>query len=343
MAEQPTPAASVWRDLTEHVAVPSTFVLGLMAMLMWACDSPSPHSDASASRVRLTSIRDFLPADGGLSQTTINAFIVDREGEPVSGATVTFGTTLGILEGANPATSNAGDASIILKSTAETGIAVVTANVFYTEDGFPQELRNEIEIRILNPKYRVDLRSVSGLNVIAANSSYPLRAQVFDTENNLPAPPGVTVAFQICDYQLQPTPGTPTPTAIPTGALTSTLVTTGADGIATVNYVSPSNVNSGRVIFAAYAGELIPPNPESCPPVDQTTFPGYAQFEAFTTSNTATPTPTSTPTPTATPTIFFTATPTPTPTVGPGTPTSTPLTPTSIFVPTATPDVPGFP
>lgn len=310
----PSVKESVW-----EVVAPLLAMVGMLSFLLYACDSPSPHSAAAEGRLLLSSTASFLPADGQ-STTTINAFVLNRQGEPMTGADVIFSTNLGVLTGTNPAPISSGEAQITLQSVTRSGTAEVVARVkTFDENGYPDELKNEIYIPISSPKYAVDLRSVGGNNTIAAGSNFELRAFVTDSVTGAPVPAGIEVNFALCG--LSPTPNPDLNETL--GFLTDTLAVTDGEGVATVSYVGPSNIIGAQARFVAWAGELVPMSPEMCPAADPVNFPGYDEFFAFTTSNTATPTPTPSPTPTSTPTPTSSPTPGDTPTSAPtATPTS---------------------
>ncbi|MFZ2808810.1 MAG: invasin domain 3-containing protein, partial [Desulfosalsimonadaceae bacterium] len=86
--------------------------------------------DASATvvgGVMVTSGAASIPANG-TSTTAIRATVVDTDGNPMSGFTVNFATTLGTLSSASAVTNGSGIAQVTLTSAPNTGIATVTAN-----------------------------------------------------------------------------------------------------------------------------------------------------------------------------------------------------------------------
>ncbi|MDO9262374.1 MAG: invasin domain 3-containing protein, partial [Desulfosalsimonadaceae bacterium] len=85
--------------------------------------------DASASvvgSITVTSGVSSLVANG-TSQTAIRATVLNSCGNPMSGVTVNFATTLGTLSAANALTNASGVAQVTLTSAANTGTATVTA------------------------------------------------------------------------------------------------------------------------------------------------------------------------------------------------------------------------
>jgi hypothetical protein len=298
-------------------------IIGGLVASITGCDSPSEHSEASAARLRLTASSLVVPADGG-SSVTIQVFASQTGGTPLN-AQIYAETTFGDFEETFPLAASSGIAKLTLNAPSFPGTAVVTVTAIGTNDnGYPDELRDSITINVVNPKYRVDLEGLNGVNSVALGYNGVFRAYVYDAQTGAIAHEGVPVRMKICSYS---------PNGANPGFIGGEVFYTSANGYATMTYTTDDTPQApeGFAVIAAWAGELVPANADSCPSEDRVTYPGYDTLEVRVVNGTPTKTPTPTPTPTKTPTLTpiptDTKTPTPSPTGTPPTPTKTPTSP----------------
>ena len=211
---------------------------GSPVTVTFVASTPSVSNPAT----QLTVVVTGSPADGS-TPNTINAHIVDANGNVVSGATVVFTITGGtaaanavLAGGATVTTNSNGDATLnITDITAGTVIFTATVNGVSITNGSPATVTFVASApSVSNPATQLTV-VVTGS---PADGSTPntINAHIVDANGNVV--PGATVVFTI-------TGGTAAANAVMAGGAT---VTTNSNGDATLNI---TDITAGTVTFTA--------------------------------------------------------------------------------------------
>lgn len=137
-----------------------------------------------------------LPS-GGESVLTLNALVLNRSGEPISGVTVNFASAKGVIQ-TDALTDSVGFAKVLWHTGVETGDALITAFIVGTDfetTGNIELVRSE---NTYEPPSRISLFSDDLTLIAGSEGSTTLRA-ICQTASGTFARPGTIVGFEIID------------------------------------------------------------------------------------------------------------------------------------------------
>ena len=253
-------------SMSRAVLVRAALVVILAGVLTGACEKAQLLAP-TASTLTLTSGVTLLTGSGS---TVITAFVAEKSGTPVqNGTTVRFTTTLGRLEQSEAQTRN-GAATTTLFAEGAPGVAVVTAASGSAVASGTGATGTALSITMGSAAVESVTLAASPATVSSTGGTVTLTATVFATGNRLL--PGVPVAFSTT-----------------TGTLSSSTVTTSADGTAVVTMATNRAATVTAVVGTKTATAAItvttPPSltlattptaPLSGQPVTLTVTPGAA-------------------------------------------------------------------
>ena len=253
-------------SMSRAVLVRAALVVILAGVLTGACEKAQLLAP-TASTLTLTSGVTLLTGSGS---TVFTAFVAEKSGTPVqNGTTVRFTTTLGRLEQSEAQTRN-GAATTTLFAEGASGVAVVTAASGSAVASGTGATGTALSITMGSAAVESVTLAASPATVSSTGGTVTLTATVFATGNRLL--PGVPVAFSTT-----------------TGTLSSSTVTTSADGTAVVTMATNRAATVTAVVGTKTATAAItvttPPSltlattptaPLSGQPVTLTVTPGAA-------------------------------------------------------------------
>jgi len=206
---------------------------------------------AGPTRLSLVADRTNVPADG-TSTAQLRAALTDTNGSPVSGATVNFTTTVGLLQAPGSSswlpqvsvpTDNQGVALALLQSTDQPSTATVTASA-------PGSTTDTASVTVSFTSLVITSVTASPASVpVGGNKSSKVTATVVDTVGS-PAPDGTIVGFSIVNQAQLPS-ATIARSAATTGGQATAIFRSGAEvGTAQirVEIVSAGAVNDQTII-----------------------------------------------------------------------------------------------